>query len=316
MKRWIRLPSPAMMVALAALVMSTGGTVTAAALITSADIKNNTIRSVDVRNGSLSGADIKDSTVSGADVRNNTLTGADLANNSVHSAEVVDGSLTGADLASNSVHSAKVADGSLTGADLASNSVHSAKVVDGSLTGADIDESTLGQVPSAANATEAQNSGTVDGFEANALTRVALMATSVGVTIVDSHQTYGDALSITAPAAGFVMIHGGTQVVNFGGACTTGCYAFGFVRHLQSGARSSTASAGIGAAGSATMSHAWVFPVEAGVNTFDLRLLRSTGNGFVNALSAELAAIYSPFGPTGTGTLAADITTTGSPEQD
>jgi hypothetical protein len=156
----------------------------------------------------------------------------------------------------------------------------------------------------------------VDGFEANALTRVALMATSVAVTIADSGQSYGDTLSITAPAAGFVMIHGGTQVVNLGGTCTTGCYAFGFVRHLQSGAQSSTASAGIGAAGAAAMSHAWVFPVEAGVNTFDLRLLRSTGNGFVNALSAELAAIYSPFGPTGTGTLAAGITTTGSPEQE
>jgi hypothetical protein len=276
MKRWIRLPSPAMMVALAALVMSTGGTVTAAALITSAEIKNNTIRSVDVRNGSLSGADIKDSALSGADVRNNSLTGADLAN----------------------------------------NSVNSGKVADGSLTGADIDESTMDQVPSAANATDAQNAGTVDGFEANALTRVALMATSVAVTIADSGQSYGDTLSITAPAAGFVMIHGGTQVVNLGGTCTTGCYAFGFVRHLQSGAQSSTASAGIGAAGAAAMSHAWVFPVEAGVNTFDLRMFRSTGNGFVKALSAELAAIYSPFGPTGTGTLAAGITTTGSPEQE
>jgi hypothetical protein len=296
MKRWIRLPSPAMMVALAALVMSTGGTVTAAALITSAEIKNNTIRSVDVRNGSLSGADIKDSALSGADVRNNSLTGADLANNSVNSG--------------------KVADGSLTGADLANNSVNSGKVADGSLTGADIDESTMDQVPSAANATDAQNAGTVDGFEANALTRVALMATSVAVTIADSGQSYGDTLSITAPAAGFVMIHGGTQVVNLGGTCTTGCYAFGFVRHLQSGAQSSTASAGIGAAGAAAMSHAWVFPVEAGVNTFDLRMFRSTGNGFVKALSAELAAIYSPFGPTGTGTLAAGITTTGSPEQE
>ena len=73
MKRRIRLPSPAMVVALAALVTSAGGTVTAAALITSADIKDNTIRSVDIRNRAVKGIDVKNNSLTGADVRESTL---------------------------------------------------------------------------------------------------------------------------------------------------------------------------------------------------------------------------------------------------
>jgi hypothetical protein len=158
-----------MVVALAALVMSTGGTVTAAALITSANVKDNTIRGVDILKGTLKGVDVKDNTLAGVDVRNGSLTGADvsdgsltgadLANSAVNSAKVANGSVTGADFANNAVNSAKVADGSLTGADVQDGSLTGADVADGSvagvdvaddsLTGVDVDESTLGKVSDA-----------------------------------------------------------------------------------------------------------------------------------------------------------------------
>jgi hypothetical protein len=89
-----------------------------------------------------------------------------------------------------------VANGSLTGADVANNT----------LTGADVNESTLGRVPSAANATTASNAGTVDGLDANSLTRVARISTGSELILTTAGQTYGPALSITAPRAGFVML--------------------------------------------------------------------------------------------------------------
>src|SRR5436309_7584044 len=64
MKRILRYrPSGAMIVAIVALVLAAAGSATAAGLITSADIKNNTIRSGDIRNN----------TVRSRDVRNHTL---------------------------------------------------------------------------------------------------------------------------------------------------------------------------------------------------------------------------------------------------
>lgn len=58
--------------------LSAGLGATAATIITSADIKDGTIRGVDVRNGGLTGADVKDGTVTAGDVRNGSLTGADV----------------------------------------------------------------------------------------------------------------------------------------------------------------------------------------------------------------------------------------------
>jgi hypothetical protein len=55
----MRRPSPSLIVSALALVVATGGTSYAAAMITSKDIKNNTITSQDVKNRSLKGVDLK-----------------------------------------------------------------------------------------------------------------------------------------------------------------------------------------------------------------------------------------------------------------
>jgi hypothetical protein len=71
-------PSPSMIVAVLAIMVTVGGTSYAASKVTSAQIKNNTIKSVDIRNNSVTGADVKNSTLKGTDVKNDSLTGDDV----------------------------------------------------------------------------------------------------------------------------------------------------------------------------------------------------------------------------------------------
>ena len=72
-------PSPAMIVASIALFAAIGGSATAATLITSAKIKNNTIKSIDVKNRALQGIDIKVGSLGTQVVGDGTLQKADVA---------------------------------------------------------------------------------------------------------------------------------------------------------------------------------------------------------------------------------------------
>lgn len=69
MFRTIRRPSPAMLVATAALVAGGTGTAAAAGLITGADIKNGSVKSADIGNSSLKGLDVKNGSLTGADLK-------------------------------------------------------------------------------------------------------------------------------------------------------------------------------------------------------------------------------------------------------
>jgi hypothetical protein len=66
------LPSPAMAVALLALFMAMGGSAYAL-VVTSGTIRNNTIRSVDVRNHALLGKDFRSNGVGGGAIKESTL---------------------------------------------------------------------------------------------------------------------------------------------------------------------------------------------------------------------------------------------------
>jgi hypothetical protein len=66
------IPSPAMAVALLALFMAMGGSAYAL-VVTSGSIKNNTVRSVDVRNGGLLGKDFRKNGVGGGAIKESTL---------------------------------------------------------------------------------------------------------------------------------------------------------------------------------------------------------------------------------------------------
>jgi hypothetical protein len=79
----MRRPSPAMVVALAALVLGAGTTVSAGVLITSADIRDNTIRGVDIHNRTIASADVRNRALTGTDVARDSLTGADVRESSL-----------------------------------------------------------------------------------------------------------------------------------------------------------------------------------------------------------------------------------------
>ena len=148
------------------------------------------------------------------------------------------------------------------------------------------------------------NADRVDDKSANDLSRVAVMNTAATTELpTDSSEvTYGQQLSITAPAAGFVRLNGNVTVLNSG--CTSGCQFIAYARHINTGiysipqeeeALNTFGNAGLDA----------VFPVNAGVNTFDIRLLRFSGNGTLFGWFGVLTAEYTPYGSTGAGTLSA-----------
>jgi hypothetical protein len=68
------LPSPAMVVAIAALVMSLGGSAYAL-VITGKQIRNGSVTGKDVRNRSLTGRDVRNRSLTGTDVRGDRLGG-------------------------------------------------------------------------------------------------------------------------------------------------------------------------------------------------------------------------------------------------
>lgn len=79
----MRLPSlrlsPSMAVSVLALVVASTGTSYAAGLIGSDDVKNNSLRSADVKNGSLMGKDLRRDTVGSNKVKNGSLKARDFA---------------------------------------------------------------------------------------------------------------------------------------------------------------------------------------------------------------------------------------------
>jgi hypothetical protein len=113
-----------------ALVVALGGSAYAAATITGADVKDDSLTGFDIRgHAATASAPEEDGSLTTYDIKNATIGAVDLANESVGSAAI--------------------ANNAITRSDLAANSVGSGKVIDDSLTGADIDESTLGKVPDA-----------------------------------------------------------------------------------------------------------------------------------------------------------------------
>ncbi|CAN5600214.1 hypothetical protein BH10ACT10_BH10ACT10_04110 [soil metagenome] len=72
-----RLPIPALTVSVVARVVATTGTSYAAGLIGSGDVRNNSLKTQDIKNGTLLSKDIKDNVIKSQDVRNGTLLSTD-----------------------------------------------------------------------------------------------------------------------------------------------------------------------------------------------------------------------------------------------
>jgi hypothetical protein len=148
MRAWIRLPSPAMSVALIALVVATTGTTYAAVRIGTKQIRDNAVTSPKIRNGgvktidlarnSIVTAKILASAVTGLQIKDASVGTADLGNDSVNTAKIRGGAVGNGDLANDAVTSAKLHAGAVGNTDIADGSVTGAKIADSSITAADI----------------------------------------------------------------------------------------------------------------------------------------------------------------------------------
>jgi hypothetical protein len=73
MKRFLRLPSPAMVVAVVALVVASSGVSYAVATVTSRDIVNGSIRNPDFKDGTLRGQEAKRDGFGGGGIKEQSL---------------------------------------------------------------------------------------------------------------------------------------------------------------------------------------------------------------------------------------------------
>ena len=148
MRAWIRLPSPAMGVALIALLVALSGTTYAATRIGTKQIKDNAITSPKIRNGAVKNIDLARNSivtakivagaVTGLQIKDASVGNADLGNDSVSGAKIRAGAVGNSDLANDAVTSAKIRAGAVGNSDLADNAIGSSKIADGSIVAADI----------------------------------------------------------------------------------------------------------------------------------------------------------------------------------
>jgi hypothetical protein len=176
--------------------MGTGGAY-AANTIGSDDIIDESIQSVDVKNGqigwddlalsSVTGSRIKDESIFGADITNGTIATADLATGAVNGATVLDNSLTADDLATSSVTSAEIASDAVGATEITDNSIDGGEIVDGSLGAVELSTSSVGSEELATGAViDAKiGSNAVNGSKVanNSLTSADLAGTDINGTI-------------------------------------------------------------------------------------------------------------------------------------
>lgn len=132
-------PSPALVISCLALFLALAGSAFAAktASVSSRQIVDGTVRTVDLR----------DNAVNSPKIANATVTADDLGPNAVGSDEIAKDAVNSDEIAENAVASSEVAPDSLTASDLASNSVTSPEIADQTINSNDIG-------PNAVNADE------------------------------------------------------------------------------------------------------------------------------------------------------------------
>jgi hypothetical protein len=151
------------------------------------------------------------------------------------------------------------------------------------------------------------NADKLNGYAANGLTRTArgvgpAFPSSVALAGCGVSETQVAAVTINAPAAGFVYVTGSVTTRHLGAGDTvrshllaTGGEASSFIYNV--------AGNQAGHVLLAPLSNTWVFPVGAGAITIQLRACSFAAGA--DAFGGQLAAVYSPFGSSGAGTLGA-----------
>ena len=115
-----------------------GGTAYAANTVGSADIIDESIQSVDIKNGEVKGADIGSNSITSSRLYPGAVTNSDLGANAVDGAKVLDNSLGTNDIATNSLFGSDIFDGTITSADIGTSAVASSEIANGSIVSGDI----------------------------------------------------------------------------------------------------------------------------------------------------------------------------------
>jgi hypothetical protein len=130
-----------------------------------------------------------------------------IKNNAIRSRHILNGEVRNPDLRAKAVTNSKLGANAVTTSKLKDGSVNGAKVADDSVTGWDVNESTLGQVPSAANA------ATLGG---KAPTAFASSTVYKRESTVDAGIRKGDATNVKSQScdSGDILLSGGPANVN------------------------------------------------------------------------------------------------------
>jgi hypothetical protein len=153
MRAWIRLPSPAMGVALTALVVALSGTSYAVVRIGTKQIKANAITSPKIRNGQVKNVDLARNSVvtakivagavTGLQIRDASVGNSDLGNDAVTASKIRGGAVGNGDLANDAVTASKIRASSVGNSELATDAVTTTKIKDGSVAAADIADASI-----------------------------------------------------------------------------------------------------------------------------------------------------------------------------
>jgi hypothetical protein len=112
--------------------LGTGGAY-AAATIGSEDIIDNSIQSVDIKDGQVRNTDLGTNQITTSRIHDDGVTNPDLAANSVDGAKVADGSIAEHDLAADSVGSPELKVDSVNGGLIANNTIHGEDIAAGAI---------------------------------------------------------------------------------------------------------------------------------------------------------------------------------------
>ncbi len=152
----------------------------------------------------------------------------------------------------------------------------------------------------ATTATSADNAATVGGYAPSGLARVAhATGNSIGnftTTICFNYTTLAQA-TLTAPAAGFLLVSGAAVTANQGGGGRRD-----FFLRTRVGVDASLFSAASAGTSQATAATTWVFPVPAGAQTIVLEgcSMLISGAQTISVANQQLTVLFVPFGSTGT----------------
>lgn len=133
MPRGLRLPSPAMAVALLALVASTTGVGIAATQIDGATLKDRSVSTPKLKVGVIRAQQLATGAVTTTKIKSRAVTAGKIAPGAVTTDALATGTIRADDLGAGSVGSAQIADGAVLGAEIATGAVTDAKIANGTI---------------------------------------------------------------------------------------------------------------------------------------------------------------------------------------